>query len=233
MKASPHIASLIEVSKRYGVNGMSTTVLEDVSMSVRAGELVLLLGPSGSGKTTLLSLLAGLLEPTQGTTQLFGRDVGSYTTGQLQKLRARRIGFVFQNILLIDALTVWQNIELVMSFCDETEKDVQTSVDELLALVSIRHLAHAYPARLSQGEKQRAAIARALANDADLLLADEPTASLESFQGEGIIRILYRLAKERRKAVVVASHDRRLVAYADRILHVVDGSVREEERVSG
>ena len=221
-------ASLTRVSKRYGSNGASTIALENISVSVERGELVLLLGPSGSGKTTFLSLLAGLLEPTEGRAALFGRDVASYSARQLQELRARRIGFIFQNFLLIEPLTVRQNIELVMSFTVPDGTAPRRSVRELLSLVHMDHRADAYPARLSQGEKQRASIARALANDAELLLADEPTASLESSQGEEVIRILHRLAKDEHKAVVVASHDRRLIGYADRVMHVSDGQVLED-----
>ncbi len=228
MRTDGQIASLDHVSKSYGFNGSTTTALNDISLEVNSGELVLLLGPSGSGKTTLLSLLAGLLEPTTGDVRLFGRRVSAYTGRALQKVRAQRIGFVFQNFLLLEALTVRQNIELVRSFATAEEGKTGRSTDDLLRQMSIGHRADMYPGRISQGEKQRAAIARALVNDADLLLADEPTASLESSQGAEIIRLLHGLAKEENRGVVVASHDLRLVDFADRVLRLVDGSLVQE-----
>jgi len=227
MNAAVPIASLCSISKRYGFNGSTTSALIDVSFDVKSGEMILLLGPSGSGKTTLLNLLAGLLEPTEGEVHLFGKRVTAYSARELQLMRSDRIGFIFQNFLLLDPLTVRQNIELVMSFTGSAEA---VSVEELLSRVHMQHRADVCPARMSQGEKQRAAIARALANNADLILADEPTASLESPQGAEIIRILHRLAKEERRAVVVASHDIRLIDYADRVLRLVDGRLMERHK---
>ena len=230
MTTEKSVAGLVHVSKMFGCNAGATAALNDVTLEVTRGELVLLLGPSGSGKTTLLSVLAGLMCPDAGEVRLFGRRVQDYAARDLQSVRAKRIGFVFQNFLLLEPLTVQENIELVKTFCGGRWQRTDHSVRELLSQLGIVHLAGSYPTRMSQGEKQRAAIARALANGAELILADEPTASLESSQGAGIIHILRSLAHDKNRCVVVASHDPRLVECADRVVCLRDGRI---ERVKG
>jgi putative ABC transport system ATP-binding protein len=205
------------------------TAIRDISFTAQRGELVLLLGPSGSGKTTLLTLIAGLIEPTSGIVELFGKNIQQYTSKELQHLRASRLGFVFQNFLLLDALTVKENVALVTQFNGTSKKQGRKRTSEILQELHIVHLAQKYPTQLSQGEKQRAAIARALVNHPDIILADEPTANLESGQGFEIIRFLHDYVKKQNKCVIVASHDLRIVEFADRVLRLADGRVVSEE----
>lgn len=227
---SPHVAGLINVSKSFGANGSETRAVKNVSLQLYAGEMTLLLGPSGSGKTTLLTLLAGLLRPNSGATFLFGRDVESYSPEELQNVRARRLGFIFQNFHLIDFLTVEENVELVMHFAGTDQGDHRTQTRSLLTGMNIGQLALRFPLTLSQGEKQRVAIARAIANDADLIIADEPTASLETRQGLEVIRQLHLLATANGKCVVVASHDLRVKEFADKVLVLRDGEIVDRPR---
>jgi putative ABC transport system ATP-binding protein len=219
------VVRLDVVSKTFGSNGNRTFAVRDVSLEASSGELVLLLGPSGSGKTTLLTLMAGLVEPTSGKVSLFGKDIVDYSSKELQKLRAIRIGFVFQTFHLIDSLNVMENVALVLRFAGKTRAQAKRHARELLEQFHIEHLFRKFPANLSQGEKQRVAVARAIANGAELIIADEPTASLETKQGFDIIRLLHEYAKEQNRCVIVASHDLRIVEFADRVLRLEDGVV--------
>jgi putative ABC transport system ATP-binding protein len=221
--SSEPLVRLVDVTKTFGLNEHTTTALHGVSLQAFPAELVMLLGPSGSGKTTLLTLIAGLVQPTSGVVSLFGTDIGCYSRQELQKLRALRIGFVFQTFLLLDALDVLENIALVCRFAGRSRAESRRRATELLRRLRIEHLAAKSPKTLSQGEKQRVAVARAIANDADLILADEPTASLETKQGFGIIQLLHGYAAQENKCVIIASHDLRIVEYADRVLRLEDG----------
>jgi putative ABC transport system ATP-binding protein len=170
-----------------------------------------------------LTLIAGLLEPTAGTISLFGRSLGHYTSKELQQLRARRIGFVFQTFLLIDSLTAAENVTLILRFAGKARKEAQRRAHELLRQFHVGHLAQKFPPTFSQGEKQRVAIARAFANGPDLIIADEPTGSLESKQGFEIIQLLQQYAKDLNKCVVIATHDLRIAALAHRVIRMEDG----------
>ncbi|HWP82603.1 MAG TPA: ABC transporter ATP-binding protein [Bacteroidota bacterium] len=222
------IAELADVTKTFGTNGGRACAVKNVSLQITRGELILLLGPSGSGKTTILTLLAGLLEPTSGHCMLFEEDIAKYPPEKLREVRANRIGFIFQNFLLIDALSVRDNIALALQFAGRSRKNALDQAQKLLHSLNILSLSDKLPNKLSQGEKQRVAIARAIANNADLIIADEPTASLESKQGSEIIQLLHRFAKEQKKCVVVASHDLRLVEFADRVIRIEDGMIVEK-----
>lgn len=222
------IVCLHKVSKTFNGGPHPTTAVREVSLQAVPGELLLLLGPSGSGKTTLLTLMAGLSKPTAGRLSLYGRDIEKYAAGELQRLRAERIGFIFQTFLLLDSLTVQENVEVVLRFNGRRRAERSVKVRSLLRSLHIEHLAGHFPGTLSQGEKQRVAVARAVVNDAELVIADEPTGSLETRQGADIIRLLHSQAKEENKCVIVASHDLRLSEFADRILRVVDGTIAEE-----
>lgn len=213
------------VEKVFSSNANRTTAVQHVNLEATTGELLVCLGPSGSGKTTLLTLIAGLLRPTAGIVSLFGRRMESYSTRELQELRARRMGFVFQTFHLIDALTALENVMLVLQFAGETNRGARDRARAILARLHIEHLAQKYPPHLSQGEKQRVAVARALVNEPDLVLADEPTASLESKQGFEVIDLLHAYAAERHKCVIVASHDVRLEEFADVVVRLSDGQI--------
>jgi putative ABC transport system ATP-binding protein len=217
------IVQLENVTKTFGNNGHRTVALRNASFHVSRGELLVLVGPSGSGKTTLLTLIAGLLEPTSGAISLFGRSIGHYTPKQLQQLRARRIGFVFQTFLLIDSLTAQENVTLILRFAGKARTEAERRAHELLRQFQVGHLAKKFPPTFSQGEKQRVAIARAFANGPDLIIADEPTGSLESRQGFEVIQLLQEYAKHLNKCVIIATHDLRIAELADRVIRMEDG----------
>ncbi len=209
------------ISKRYISHGNEYPALVDINLDASPGQLLLLLGPSGSGKTTLLTIAAGFVAPSSGTVELFGRTLEGYSARKLQTIRAARIGFIFQSFLLIEALTAAENIDLQLRFAGLKNATARERTAAALDRVGIPQLAGKRPAELSHGERQRVAIARALAIDADLLIADEPTASLGTEQGAAIIRLLHSCASDLKKCVLVASHDLRLREYADEI-HFMD-----------
>jgi len=226
-ESEPCVSRVLDATKIFGANEHKTTAVRNICFQASPGELVLLLGPSGSGKTTLLTLIAGLLKPTSGSVFLFGKDIERYSPRELQEVRATRIGFVFQTFLLIDSLTVVENVALVLHFAGQSRADSLRNARTLLARLGIEGLARKFPPTLSQGEKQRAAVARAIANEADLVIADEPTASLETNQGFDIIQMLRTYAKTRKRCVVVASHDLRILQFCDRVLRIEDGVLVE------
>ena len=220
-----NIVSIRNVSKTYKINEHTSVGVKDINFEAKPGELVLFLGPSGSGKTTLLTLIAGLLQPSEGSISLFDKNIETYSNVELQKLRAEKIGFIFQTFLLIDALTALQNIELVLKFAFKWNREVKKIAINTLKELHIECLADKLPVTMSQGEKQRVAVARAIANDADLILADEPTASLDASNGSAIIELLHSYAKKNNKCVIVVSHDLRLKEFADRIIYLEDGRI--------
>ncbi len=228
-KRENELVNLREVTKIYNSDKPVTAGVRNISLKAYPGELMLILGPSGSGKTTLLTLIAGLIEPTSGIVEIFGQEIGNYSQRNLQKLRVNKIGFVFQNFHLIDALTGLENISLALHFAGISRSKAKERAFQLMNKFSLGHLAEKLPGSFSHGEKQRIAILRAMANDAELILADEPTASLESKQGFGIIEILHRTVKDDNKSVIVVSHDMRLKKYADRIIEIEDGSINSIE----
>ncbi len=232
MRIASNLKNYVElegVNKTFVDGDMEFHAIKDVCLSASPGELLVLLGPSGSGKTTLLTLIAGLLSPTSGALSLFGRPVGDYSNKELQLLRARRIGFIFQDFLLIDSLLVVENIAMVLRFSGMKRSDALAVAGKLLDQFNIGHLARKLPSTISQGEKQRVAVARAIANNPELIIADEPTASLESSQGFDIIKLLHSYAAEEKRCVIVATHDLRITDFADRVMMVEDGEIRSEK----
>ena len=194
--------------------------VDGVSLRVASGEAVLILGPNGSGKTTLLSMLGGLLQPTSGRVLIAGTDVTAMSEQARCDFRLRTIGFIFQSFHLLDALTARENVQLVLDLAHDSDPErAETLLDEL----GVRQRANFLPHAMSGGEKQRVAIARALANDPAILLADEPTGSLDSQAGEATIRLLCDAARRHGKAVIIVSHDTRIVPRVDRVLSMVDG----------
>ena len=221
-----HVVELVDVTKIYGSGGRETAALRNVTLQAGAGELILLLGPSGSGKTTLLTLMAGLQCPTAGDVYIFGRTVTEYTAQELQILRAVRMGFVFQTFNLIESLTVLENVMLVMKFAGVNRKKAQSLAVDFLERFEVKHRITAHPHTLSQGEKQRVAVARALANGAPFIIADEPTGSLATKQGMDIVELLRNSVETENRCVVIASHDERIADYAHRTFYLDDGLLR-------
>ena len=217
------VVELKRAGKTYQAAGRGTVGVMHVDLSMGAGNLLLLLGPSGSGKTTLLTLMAGLVAPSEGSVAIGGRRLDTMTIAELQRLRARSIGVVFQAFNLIDALTALENVALVLRFAGMGRRETLPAARRIMEEIGIGYLSSQLTSELSQGEKQRVAIARAIANRPILLLADEPTASLDSGHGLEIIEILHRYAREARAAVVVSTHDPRLTPYADQIVRLSDG----------
>ncbi len=221
------------LSKIYREGATELRALQDVDLDVRAGELTLLMGPSGSGKTTLLSILGCILRASEGTLKLLGEDVGSLPERELPRIRREAIGFVFQGFNLFPTLTAAENVALALDVRGIRAAAAKKRGEELLAEVGLAEKARSFPADLSGGQKQRVAIARALAGDPPILLADEPTAALDSTSGRTVIELLQRLAREHGRAVVLVTHDPRVLSFGDRIIHLEDGRiVREETGVS-
>lgn len=208
------------------------TALAGVDVEVAAGEVVSVMGPSGCGKTTLLNLLGGLDRPTSGSIRLAGRDVAALSPGQWARLRRRSIGFVFQELNLVDALSVVQNVELPARLDGVPARAARFRALDLLEQVGLADAVHAAPPELSGGERQRAAIARALVNHPEVLLADEPTGSLDSRRTTEVLALL--LAQRRRDlTVVLVTHDPRVATVADRLLSMRDGRIVDETQLSG
>jgi len=223
---SNHIAQLVGMTKKYEGSHGGTVALRDISFSANPGEMILLLGPSGSGKTTFLTILAGLQGPTSGEAYLFGRLTTGYSRKELQYLRALKLGFIFQTFCLLDSLTVLQNVMMVSRFAGTGREEARNRSKEYLKRFDIEHLSGSFPSRISQGEKQRVAIARALVNEAELIIADEPTGSLASKQGMEIVEFLKKSSREENRCVVIASHDERIIRSADRVLYLSDGELK-------
>ncbi|HKR66922.1 MAG TPA: ABC transporter ATP-binding protein [Thermoanaerobaculia bacterium] len=211
------------VTKDY-VTGALVRAVSDVSLEVQRGELVLIMGPNGSGKTTLLSMLGGLARPTRGTIRFGGQSLDTLSDRELSDFRLRRAGFVYQGFRLLDALSARENVQLVIDLAGR--RDARSVAESMLDRVDALSIADRSPRVLSGGEKQRVAIARALANDPEAIFADEPTGSLDSVAGEAAIRLLHDAARHDNRAVIIVSHDPRIVPFADRVLEMRDGRLR-------
>lgn len=215
------------LSKRYGSGDTEVHAIRDVSFSVAPGEVVLIMGPSGSGKTTLLMMLGALLKPTEGTIHLDGQIISQLAENRLPEIRLRNLGFIFQDFNLLSALTVLDNVALVAQLAGTPRAEARRRASTLLNDLGLGNRLKFLPEKLSGGEKQRVAIARALVNNPALILADEPTANLDSRIGHEITRLLRRIAKEEGRSIVIVSHDQRIKDIADRVLWLEDGQFKE------
>jgi putative ABC transport system ATP-binding protein len=224
---------LRNVTKAFGDGRLKSDAVTDVSLVAEAGALVAVMGPSGSGKTTLLSISGGLDRPTSGTAFVDGTDLGTLGAADLAKIRRRFIGYVFQQMNLVDSLTAIENVSLPLELDGTGRREARAAAATALELVSLAELADRFPDELSGGEQQRVAIARAFVGERTLLLADEPTGALDSVTGESVLRLL-RVHCERGGACVLVTHDARFAAWADRIVFLRDGRVLDEtEPVDG
>jgi putative ABC transport system ATP-binding protein len=212
-----------DVSKTYREGPMVVAAVRSVSLAVEPGEIVLLIGPSGSGKSTLLSMLGCMLRPSAGAILVDGAPVGDLPARRLPALRRRSFGFVFQAFNLFPFLTALENVETALRLQRVPAAARRSRARALLARCGLERRAAFYPRDLSGGEKQRVAVARALAGDPRILLADEPTASLDSVTGESILALMRDFAATSGKAVVMASHDPKARQFADRVFAMTDG----------
>jgi putative ABC transport system ATP-binding protein len=230
-----HAGALLQVrgvSKVYGTGHTAVTALDDATMAVDQGEFVALLGPSGSGKTTLISIIGGLLAATSGTVTLGDIDVTSLSKRELTKFRAERVGFVFQSANLVPFLTARENLLYVATLVKTPKKAAQQRADQLLEELGLADRAKNLPEQLSGGERQRVAIGRALMNDPDLVLVDEPTAALDTALGRQVVQLLRREIKDRGKTGIMVTHDLRMVEYTDRVFEILDGHLTHVEEPS-
>jgi putative ABC transport system ATP-binding protein len=216
-----------DVTKVFGDGHVQVDALSHVSLQAVRGELVAVMGPSGSGKSTLLSVAGGLDQPTSGRVVVEGAVLTTMGASQLALLRRRRVGYVFQQLNLIDGLTAEENISLPLELDGMGRRRARSAARDTLALVEMRELADRFPEELSGGEQQRVAIARAVVGDRALLLADEPTGALDSSTGEAVLRLL-RAQCEQGACVILVTHDARLAAWADRVVFLRDGRIVDQ-----
>lgn len=211
--------------KQYTVDGDTITAVDNISFELRAGEFIAIVGPSGSGKTTLLAMIAGLLTPTNGRVILAGDDLSLLNDQQLAALRRQRIGFTFQANNLVPFLTARQNVELLLRLNGRPSKDGRARAQELLNSLGLGERLNNLPSQLSAGQKQRVAIARSLIHDPDLVLADEPTASLDTNLAYQVVETFAELIHEQKRAGIMVTHDLRMCRFVDRVIQIVDGQI--------
>jgi len=217
----------IHITKQYGFGPTEVTAIQDLSIKVDPGEVVLIMGPSGSGKTTLLSMLGGLLKPSTGEIRLNGDVISVLAENRLPDIRLRKFGFIFQDFNLLSALSALENVALVAELSGLNRNIARKKAESLLINMGLEARLTFLPEKLSGGEKQRVAIARALVNDPAIILADEPTANLDSKVGHEIMHLLRAMAKEQNRSVIIVSHDQRIKDIADRVLWLEDGEFKE------
>ena len=226
------VVAIRGLAKTYGTGATQVGAVNGIDLTVRSGELLLIMGPSGSGKTTLLLMLGALLRPTAGTIRVRRSDCTELDLThapekRLPQVRAHTFGFIFQDYALLDALSAEENVAVACNIAGRTGRAARERARTLLERVGLGHRASARPSRMSGGEQQRVAVARALANDPLVILADEPTANLDAARGRDLARLLRSLADEDGRAVVIVSHDDRLREVADRVLWLEDGLLKE------
>lgn len=213
------------VSKVYGEGDNKVIALDDISLNVRAGEFVAIVGPSGSGKSTFLSIAGALLSPSKGRLLLNGEDITTLSPKELTRVRLEKIGFVFQSSNLVPYLSVRDQLLLLSELIGKRDKTTVKKADELLSHLGLGHRADHRPEALSGGERQRVAIARSLMNDPEIILSDEPTASLDSKRGRDVVEMLAHEVKSRNKAAIMVTHDERMLDLCDRVVNITDGKV--------
>ena len=236
---SPEVQATVEPSleafrlgKAFLSGVVKVQVLQGLSLAVYPGELTLISGPSGCGKSTLLSLLSGLQHPDDGKAHALGQDLGAMSRRDLERFRLHHTGFVFQGFNLFPALTALEQVQLPLGYLGMRDQESARLASRALDEVGLSHRAHMRPAQLSGGEKQRVAIARAIAKEPELLFADEPTSALDAENGQRVVDILHRFARNHGATVLCVSHDPRLARHADRVVGMEDGAIRSDRRIA-
>ncbi len=228
---SDPLIALAGIKKVFYTDEVETHALSDIHLEIRKGEYLAIAGPSGCGKTTLLSILGLLDSPTDGTYTLDGQPVSRLTAAQRARVRNRQIGFIFQAFNLIGDLTVYENVELPLTYRGMPGEERRSRVQSALERVGMSHRMKHFPAQLSGGQQQRVAVARAVAGDPAILLADEPTGNLDSTNGEAVMELLREL-HQGGATICMVTHDARYARHAERSVHLFDGKVVEERQLS-
>jgi putative ABC transport system ATP-binding protein len=220
------VLSTREVSKVYQLEDQLITAVDRVSLELYRGEFVALVGPSGSGKTSMLAMIAGLLTPTSGEICLDGEEVGQMRESKRTRVRREKIGFTFQANNLVNYLTALENVELMLRLNSRYDKAGQTRSIQLLERLGLEDRLHSLPTQLSGGQRQRVAIARSLIHEPQLVLADEPTASLDTTLANQVVETFADLVHEQNRAGIMVTHDLRMVRYCDRVIEMEDGHLK-------
>ncbi len=213
------------VRKTYEVGDEEVVALDRADLTVGSDEIVALVGPSGSGKTTLCSIAGGILAPSEGAVVVGGQDISDYSSKQLTEFRREAVGFVFQTVNLVPFLTARENLLVVDEIGPRTGRKARERADQLLEELNLTRRAGNLPGQLSGGEKQRVAIGRALMNEPELVMFDEPTSSLDTELGDQVVKLIREEMKSRGTAAIIVTHDERITHYADRVVKIVDGRV--------
>lgn len=217
------------VRKTYQVGDDEVVALDRADLTVGSDEIVALVGPSGSGKTTLCSIAGGILTPTEGAVVVGGQDISDYSSKQLTEFRRDAVGFVFQTVNLVPFLTARENLLVVDEIGPRTGRKARDRADQLLEELNLTERAGNVPGQLSGGEKQRVAIGRALMNEPELVMFDEPTSSLDTELGDQVVKLIREEMKSRGTAAIIVTHDDRITHYADRVVKIVDGLVDDRD----
>jgi len=218
---------LINISKKYKDGDQDNLVLEDISLNVKPGEFVAIVGPSGSGKSTFLSISGALLSPTDGSVIIGDTDLNKKESKKLTKIRREKIGFIFQNHNLIPYLTAQEQLQLVIDL-NKKKRNPNMNAKEMLEDLGLSNFANKYPDKMSGGEKQRVAIARAFMNDPDVILADEPTASLDGVRGRQVVEMIKKEVMKHKKAAIMVTHDERVLDLVDAVYRLENGKLKRE-----
>ncbi|MDI1250562.1 MAG: ABC transporter ATP-binding protein [Lacunisphaera sp.] len=213
------------VKKQFGNGGGAVQALRGIDVEINQGELFMLVGPSGCGKTTLISVIAGIINQTEGECRVLGESVSGMSSGDKAKFRARNLGFVFQAFNLLPALTAAENVALPLFILGESKKAAVTKAYDLLAQVGLKDRGKSLPAELSGGQQQRVAIARALIHEPKIIVCDEPTSAIDHVTGANVLEMMRTLSKDHGTTLIIVTHDNRIFPYADRMGEMDDGHI--------
>ena len=230
MKTVKPIIELRNIRKTYQMDFVRVEALHELDISVNKGEFLAIVGVSGSGKSTLLHIIGLLDKPSSGKVIMDNQDIGKLSDDELAEVRGRKIGFVFQFFNLYPTLTAKQNIELPLMIQEYSEEEREDKAGELLELVGMSDRANHMPSQLSGGQRQRIAIARSLAADTEIILADEPTGNLDTKTGQEVINTLLRINKTAGKTIIIITHDKDVAKFADRVVELKDGKIIHDKR---